>query len=125
MHCSHAFLAWIADHAGFAGATLVSAQHSVYRGNGETDVLVVINTPEGRAALMIEDKIGDIRPFILNGLFRVIVGTQARLAAGLTGSKSASKCLPNRNTRLANEYDEEQNEYEACHMRFLQDLILV
>ena len=52
MHCSPAFLAWIADRAGIAGADFVSAQHSVYRGNGETDVLALIDTPNGRVALI-------------------------------------------------------------------------
>jgi hypothetical protein len=58
IHCSPAFLSWIAARAGLVEGTLFSAQHSVYRDNGETDVLVLIDTPDGRVALMIEDKIG-------------------------------------------------------------------
>lgn len=58
MHCNSAFVSWIAGRVGIEGATLVSAEHSVYKGNGETDVLAVIDCARGRIALMIEDKIG-------------------------------------------------------------------
>ncbi len=58
MHCNPEFLAWIAERAGIPGGSLFLAHHSVYRSNGETDVLALVNTPEGRVALMVEDKIG-------------------------------------------------------------------
>jgi hypothetical protein len=38
MHCSPTFLGWIASQVGISNAALFLAQHSVYRGNGETDV---------------------------------------------------------------------------------------
>jgi len=58
IHCEPTFLAWIAEQAGISNGSLVQARHSVYRGNGETDVLVFVDTPKGRTALMVEDKIG-------------------------------------------------------------------
>ena len=58
MHCSPTFVSWIAECARLKGASLHVAHHSVYRGNGETDILALIDTPDGRVALMIEDKIG-------------------------------------------------------------------
>lgn len=58
MHCNSTFISWIASRVEIETATLVSAQHSVYKGNGETDVLAIVDTPNGRIALMIEDKIG-------------------------------------------------------------------
>lgn len=53
-----AFLDRFCAAIGLPAGSLVSARHSVYRGNGETDVLVHVATPSGRVAIMIEDKIG-------------------------------------------------------------------
>lgn len=62
LHHSTSFLALIAKYAGIAPAVLKWARHSVYSGTGEekgeTDILAVIDSPNGRVALMIEDKIG-------------------------------------------------------------------
>src|SRR4051812_10323813 len=58
MHCDPEFVSWIAKFAGIRDASLHLAHHSVYCGNGETDVLAQMDTPDGRVALMIEDKIG-------------------------------------------------------------------
>lgn len=58
MHCSPEFVSWIGQRAGIDDAKLIMAQHSVYKRNGETDVLAVFESPAGRVALMIEDKIG-------------------------------------------------------------------
>jgi hypothetical protein len=56
--CSPDFFARIAAEAGFESASFMSAKHSVYRDNGETDVLVFLKAGGKTVALMIEDKIG-------------------------------------------------------------------
>jgi len=58
IHCSPEFVSWVAQHLGIGSATLISARHSVYKDNGETDVLAVFDSNDGHVAVMIEDKIG-------------------------------------------------------------------
>jgi hypothetical protein len=58
VHISSPFVAWLAEKAGIVGASLKSARHSVSTDKGETDILLFLDTANGRIALMIEDKIG-------------------------------------------------------------------
>ncbi len=55
---SQAFVAWISEKAGIPEATLESCAHSVFKANGETDVLLYVRGTQGLVALMIENKIG-------------------------------------------------------------------
>lgn len=59
-HVSPETVRWLAGRLDVSDAVAVSARHSVYRGNGETDVLLVVESGEKRIALMIEDKIGAV-----------------------------------------------------------------
>jgi hypothetical protein len=58
LHTSPSFVSWIAAKIGISDGTFVDAMHSVFRDGGETDVMLFLDTPEGRVAVMIEDKIG-------------------------------------------------------------------
>lgn len=58
LHVSVAFAEWLSARVNAPGAKFHSARHSVYRSQGETDVLLFLETIEGRVAVMIEDKIG-------------------------------------------------------------------
>ncbi|HEV7436508.1 MAG TPA: hypothetical protein VGO22_16815 [Pseudorhizobium sp.] len=58
LHVSPAFVARLAERDGVRGPIFYAARHSVYRGNGETDVLVFLDGSKGRIAVMIENKIG-------------------------------------------------------------------
>lgn len=58
LHLSPEFVSWIAGKTGTAGGRLESARHSVFETKGETDVLLFLGSPQGRVAVMIEDKIG-------------------------------------------------------------------
>lgn len=58
LHCEPAFAQWLAAEADLGPVVFVDAWHSVYKGNGETDILVVFDAVPGRLALMIEDKVG-------------------------------------------------------------------
>ncbi len=57
---SEVFVSWLADKVGIVGAKFDEAHHSVVTDRGETDVLLYVNEPEGRIAIMIEDKIGAV-----------------------------------------------------------------
>lgn len=59
-HVSPETVRWLAGRLDVCNAVAVSARHSVYRGNGETDVLLIVQSGKKRVALMIEDKIGAI-----------------------------------------------------------------
>lgn len=58
LHVCPDLSAWLLAQAGAPDAEVETARHSVYRAEGETDVLVVARLNGARIAVMIEDKIG-------------------------------------------------------------------
>lgn len=58
LHVAPAFAKQFIERVGLTGATIELGRHSVYRDHGETDVLLILRTGDGRVAVMIEDKIG-------------------------------------------------------------------
>ncbi|MCS0503501.1 PD-(D/E)XK nuclease family protein [Ancylobacter mangrovi] len=57
-HVAPGFVTRFCAAVGLDDCAFVSANHSVFRDNGETDVLLRVESPRGSIAILIEDKIG-------------------------------------------------------------------
>lgn len=58
LHVSMSFTSWLVEHIGLPDSEVLTANHSVHRQHGETDVLLFVRHQEQKIAVMIEDKIG-------------------------------------------------------------------
>jgi hypothetical protein len=56
-HVSPAFVGWFAAQIGVAGAAFAGAWHSVADADGETDLLLRVNSGATRTAILIENKV--------------------------------------------------------------------